>query len=162
MFSLFFVLAGLNHFRATDFYVRIMPPYLPAPLTLVYLSGLAEIALGAGLLIPRIQRQAAWGLVALLIAVFPANVHMAVHSELFPDFNSTLLWWRLPVQACSSCGPLGTQGKLHCKTTHRGNSEAAAISLTMNPRISCRMSSRFISSMCSASYRRFVITNRLA
>ena len=88
-----------NDVEATaDFYVRIMPPYLPAPLTLVYLSGLAEIALGAGLLIPRIQRQAAWGLVALLIAVFPANVHMAVHSELFPEFNSTLLWWRLPVQ----------------------------------------------------------------
>jgi uncharacterized membrane protein len=123
MFSVFFMLAGLNHFRATDFYVRIMPPYLPAPLTLVYLSGLAEIALGAGLLISRLQRQAALGLIALLIAVFPANVHMAIHSELFPEFNSTLLWWRLPVQGLLLMWAYRYTGKGSFQTTHRGTSE---------------------------------------
>jgi uncharacterized membrane protein len=113
VFALFFVLAGLNHFRSTDFYMRIMPPYLPAPLTLVYLSGLAEIALGLGLLLPRRQRQAAWGLIALLIAVFPANIYMVVHSELFPDFNSTLLWWRLPVQGLLIIWAYWYTGKIH-------------------------------------------------
>jgi uncharacterized membrane protein len=81
LFALFFVLAGVNHFRNPDFYVKIMPPYLPWHLFLVYLSGFFEIALGALLLVPRQQRVAAWGLMALLVAVFPANIHMAVHAQ---------------------------------------------------------------------------------
>lgn len=96
--ALFFVLAGLNHFRNTDFYVKIMPPYLPWHLFFVYLSGFFEIALGALLLIPRQQRVAAWGLIALLVAVFPANIHMAVHSELYPAISPAMLWARLPLQ----------------------------------------------------------------
>ena len=99
IFALFFVLAGLNHFRNPDFYVKIMPPYLPWHLFLVYLSGFFEIALGVLLLIPRQQRIAAWGLIALLVAVFPANIHMAVHAELYPEFSPTTLWARLPLQA---------------------------------------------------------------
>lgn len=99
LFALFFVLAGLNHFRSDEFYVRMMPPYLSSHLFLVYVSGMAEIALGIFLLVPRLQRLAAWGLIALLIAVFPANIHMAIHSELFPEFSPSLLWARLPVQA---------------------------------------------------------------
>ena len=93
------MLAGLNHFRSTDFYVRMMPPYLPWHLFLVYLSGVCEIVLGAALPIPSTRRAAAWGLIALLIAVFPANVSMALHPELFPEFSAALLWVRLPVQA---------------------------------------------------------------
>lgn len=94
----FFVLAGLNHFHSTAFYVRMMPPYLPWPLFLVYASGIAEIVLGVALLISRVQSPAAWGLIALLIAVFPANIYMALHPELFPEFRPELLWARLPLQ----------------------------------------------------------------
>ena len=91
--------AGVNHFLAQEFYARMMPPYLPWHLFLVYLSGLAEIALGGLLLVPRLKRLAAWGLIALLIAVFPANIHMAVHPDLFPEIGAAMLWARLPVQA---------------------------------------------------------------
>src|SRR5688572_22606563 len=94
----FFVLAGLNHFLNTDFYVRIMPPYLPLHRFLVYVSGAFEIALAVSLLIPRLTSLSAWGLIALLIAVFPANIHMALHPDLFQEFNPTMLWLRLPLQ----------------------------------------------------------------
>ena len=96
--AIFFILAGLNHFLQTDFYVRIMPPYLPWHRFLVYVSGLYEIVLGIGMAVPRITRWAAWGLVALLVAVFPANIHMALHPDLFPEFNPAMLWLRLPLQ----------------------------------------------------------------
>ncbi len=98
LLGILFVLAGLNHFVRPDFYVRIMPPYLPWHLALVYLSGLCEIALGVLLLIPKYTAAAAWGLIALLIAVFPANVHMALHTELYPRFSPIALWIRLPLQ----------------------------------------------------------------
>src|SRR4051794_5162028 len=74
-----FVGAGVYHFVNPAFYTRIMPPYLPWHAELVYLSGACEIALGVLLLVPRCSRPAAWGLVALLVAVFPANIHMAVN-----------------------------------------------------------------------------------
>ena len=96
--AIFFILADLNHFLHTDFYVRIMPPYLPWHQFLVYFSGALEIVLAVGLLIPRLTSLSAWGLIALLIAVFPANIHMALHPDLFPEFNPTMLWLRLPLQ----------------------------------------------------------------
>ena len=98
LFAASFVLAGLNHFINPDFYLKIMPPYLPWHLLLVYLSGVVEIALGALLLIPKLTRVAAWGLIALLVAVFPANIHMAVNHELYPDYSVTALWLRVPLQ----------------------------------------------------------------
>ncbi len=98
LFGLMFIAAGVNHFVRPDFYVRIMPPYLPWHLELVYLSGLAEIVLGAALLIPRLTTGAAWGLIALLLAVFPANVHMALNAEQLADYSPIMLWVRLPVQ----------------------------------------------------------------
>jgi uncharacterized membrane protein len=67
-------------------------------LFLVYLSGAFEIVLGAALLVPRCRRMAAWGLIALLVAVFPANIHMAVNPELFPAYRPVMLWARLPLQ----------------------------------------------------------------
>ncbi len=70
LLSLFFIAAGLNHFWHTPFYVAMMPPYLPAPLALVYLSGVAEITLGALLLFRHWQVIAGWGLIALSVAVF--------------------------------------------------------------------------------------------
>ncbi len=96
--ALFFVLAGLNHFRDPGFYVSMIPPLLPFPLFLVYLSGFFEFGLGVALLIPRFSRLAGWGLMALLVAVYPANIYMAVNHELFPAFSAAGLWIRLPFQ----------------------------------------------------------------
>ena len=98
LLGLLFIVAGLNHFRVAEFYVKIMPPYLPWPLELVYLSGIMEVALGGLLLVPKWTRLAAWGLIALLIAVFPANIHMALRPDLFPEFDRVVLWLRLPLQ----------------------------------------------------------------
>jgi uncharacterized membrane protein len=93
-----FIFAGINHFLNPQFYLKIMPPYLPAHLFLIYASGFFEIALGILLLIPKHQTLAAWGLIALLIAVFPANIYMAMNTELFPSINWILIWLRLPFQ----------------------------------------------------------------
>lgn len=98
LFALSFVAAGFNHFINTAFYVKIMPPYLPFPLPLVYLSGVVEIGLGLLLLNRKFTRAAAWGLIALLVAVFPANLQMALHHELYPEYGQTALWLRLPLQ----------------------------------------------------------------
>jgi uncharacterized membrane protein len=98
LLALFFILAGINHFINAEFYMRAMPPYVPWHLTLVYLSGLIEIALGLMVLIPKLTSLAGWGLIALLIAVFPANVYMAAHPHLFPEISPIALWVRLPLQ----------------------------------------------------------------
>ncbi|MGH9765031.1 MAG: DoxX family protein [Blastocatellia bacterium] len=98
LLGLFYVAAGLNHFIHTQFYTNIMPPYLPWPLFLVYLSGIFEIALGLLVFVPRFISLAGWGLVALLIAVFPANIHMAVHPQLYPNLSPMALLVRLPIQ----------------------------------------------------------------
>jgi uncharacterized membrane protein len=96
--GLLFVLAGVNHFVDTPFYLSMMPPYLPWHYALVIVSGVAEIVLGIALLIPKFCHLAAWGLIALLIAVFPANIYMASHPVLFPEIPTALLWVRLPLQ----------------------------------------------------------------
>lgn len=75
-----------------------MPPYLPWHYALVLISGAAETLLGIGLLIPKFQRMAAWGLIALLIAVLPANLHMLMNAQLYPDIPVAALWLRLPIQ----------------------------------------------------------------
>jgi uncharacterized membrane protein len=96
----FFVLAGVMHFVKPRAYQKIVPPYLPAPEILVYLSGVAEIAGGAGLIVPATRRWAGWWLAATLAAVFPANLHMALHPELYPKIpgGAKALWGRLPIQ----------------------------------------------------------------
>ena len=93
-----FSYAGITHFTGPEFFVAIVPPYLPEPLLLVYVSGVAEIAGGIGVLIPRVRRLAGFGLLALLVAVYPANIHMALHPELFPQMTPTALYVRLPFQ----------------------------------------------------------------
>lgn len=98
IFALIFVSAGVLHFVRSEIFVKIMPPVFPFPLFWVYLSGLFEIVLGVMLLIPGYMRFAALGLIALLIAVFPANIYMALNPQLFPDINPTLLYLRLPLQ----------------------------------------------------------------
>jgi uncharacterized membrane protein len=95
-----FIAAGLMHFVKPRAYARITPPGLPFPDFLVAASGLAEIAGGAGLLVPRLRRMAGWGLITLLVCVFPANIYMAVRPERFADLGlpTWLLWARLPLQ----------------------------------------------------------------
>jgi uncharacterized membrane protein len=93
-----FILAGINHFLNTDFYMRMVPPELPWHLLLIQISGAAEIVLGVALLIPRFTRLAAFGIIALLIAVFPANIYMMRHPDLFPEFSRAALIIRIPVQ----------------------------------------------------------------
>jgi uncharacterized membrane protein len=99
--SAFFVAAGLNHFRNPVFYCSIIPLGFPDPKLLVVISGICEIAGGVGLLIHPLRRVAGWGLIALLIAVFPANIYMALAPERIPDLHISrwLLWLRLPLQA---------------------------------------------------------------
>ncbi len=98
--AIFFVGAGILHFTITEAYIKIMPPYLPAHRELVYISGVCEILGGIGILIPPIKNLAGWGLVALMIAVFPANINMVVNYEKIGlDIPIALLWLRLPMQA---------------------------------------------------------------
>lgn len=101
LMAAFYVAAGLNHFLRPDVYLPMMPPYLPAHRELVLLSGVAEVGLGIAVLIRPLRRAAAWGLIALLVAIFPANVHIALHdvplfgrNEGFGIWN----WVRLPFQ----------------------------------------------------------------
>lgn len=90
--------AGTMHFVQTDFFTRIMPPYLPWHRELVYISGICEAVLGLLLLVPRLSRFAAWGIIALLIAVFPANIYLYQHQELLPA-SPMVHFLRLPLQA---------------------------------------------------------------
>ena len=90
--------AGVNHFVNPEFYIAIMPSYLPAHAELVAVSGIFEILGGVGVLIPRFRSLSGWGLVALLVAVFPANLNMALNPDQFPDVARSGLYLRLPVQ----------------------------------------------------------------
>ena len=96
-----FVGAGANHFINPVFYRRIVPPVFPAPGLLVQISGVCEIAGGLGLLVRPLRRAAGWGLIALLLAVFPANIYMAAFPERFSDVRvpTWMPWLRLPLQA---------------------------------------------------------------
>ena len=98
LLSLLFIAAGINHFVTPDMYVKIMPEYLPWPLALVYVSGFFEVLGGVGVAIPRLRRAAGWGLIALLVAVFPANVQMMIHANQFPNIPFWALVARLPLQ----------------------------------------------------------------
>ncbi len=98
LLAAFFTFAGVGHFTNEAFFVRIVPPWLPYPVLMVQISGVAEIAGGIGLLVPQLRRLAGFGLLALLVAVYPANIHMALHPEQFPDMTATALYVRLPFQ----------------------------------------------------------------
>ncbi|PMD99562.1 DoxX family protein [Siphonobacter sp. BAB-5405] len=97
LMSLLYVVAGILHFVRPQTYLRIMPPSIPAPLTMVYLSGVAELVLGLALLVPSLRTWAAWGIILLLIAVFPANWYMATSGK-FTNIPAWILWARLPLQ----------------------------------------------------------------
>ena len=98
LLAAFFVVAGTNHFLNPGPYLAMMPPYLPWPGGLIIVSGVAEIAGGLGILIAGMRQLAGWGLIALLVAVFPANVQVALHGWPGVTIPQWTLWARLPLQ----------------------------------------------------------------
>lgn len=96
--SVFFIYFGVDHFINPDFYLSIMPPSFPMHLEAVYISGLFEILGGIGVLLSKTRKLAGWGLFALLIAVYPANIYMALTPEAFPDIPLSALYFRLVLQ----------------------------------------------------------------
>lgn len=96
----FFVFAGVMHFVIPRTYKRIVPRSLPAHDAIVYASGVAEIAGGVGLMSTRTRRAAGWWLIATLLAIFPANINMALNAQDFPQIpgGARTLWARLPLQ----------------------------------------------------------------
>ena len=96
--SLFFIYFGIDHFINPEFYLSIMPPAFPLHVEAVYISGFFEILGGISVLIAPLRKIAGWGLVALLICVYPANIYMAITPEAFPEISIGLLYFRLPLQ----------------------------------------------------------------
>jgi uncharacterized membrane protein len=99
MAALFFF-TGTDHLLHPARYVAMIPPALPAPVALTYISGFFELAGAIGLLIPRTRRWAAWGLVALLVAIFPANIYVAFAGTTVEGLPAGrwYYWVRLPIQ----------------------------------------------------------------
>lgn len=95
--AIFMIGAGTMHFVNPAFFLKAMPPYLPLHEELVLVSGVCEILLGVLLLVPKTSRLAAWGIVALLIAVFPANLYVFQHQDILPAPPIVHLL-RLPLQ----------------------------------------------------------------
>ncbi len=95
---LFYAFAGVNHFWHPAIYLQIMPPGLPFPVWMNWISGAAEVLLALMLLVPCLCRLASVGLILLLLAVFPVHIHMALHPELFPRIPVWVLYGRLPLQ----------------------------------------------------------------
>ena len=98
--TIFMVGAGINHFRSPAPYLGMMPAELPHPELLVQLSGIAEVLGGLGLILPQTRRLTAWGLIALFVAIFPANLNMALNHLPLGDqpVPTWALWARLPLQ----------------------------------------------------------------
>jgi uncharacterized membrane protein len=101
MLAISIIVVGTLHFAVPDPFVKIVPDYFPNHLELVYISGFFEILGGIGILVPPVSQAAAWGLLILFIAVFPANINMAINQIDLPGIpdSSLLRWGRLPLQA---------------------------------------------------------------
>lgn len=95
----FYIAGGMNHFLNPGPYLRMMPGYLPWHHELVAVSGMAEVLGGLGILVPKLRVAAGWALIALLVAVFPANLHVALHGWEGVALPQWVLWARLPFQA---------------------------------------------------------------
>jgi uncharacterized membrane protein len=98
LLSIFFIAAGVNHFLNPQPYLAMMPPALPFPEALNFISGAAEVLGGLGVLMHRFRRAAGVGLMILLLAIFPANIHVAMHGWAGVDLAPWVLWARLPFQ----------------------------------------------------------------
>ncbi|URQ69256.1 DoxX family protein [SAR86 cluster bacterium] len=96
--AIFFIFFGIDHFINPDFYLSIMPPAFPLHKEAVYISGFFEILGGLGVLIFRFRKIAGWGLIVLLVTVYPANIYMALTPEAFPNISIELLYFRLALQ----------------------------------------------------------------
>ena len=98
--SLFYVIVGIKHFIEPEYFLSIVPPYLPYHLELVYISGLFEILFGLLILFPKYRYYGAIGLILLLVAVFPANIYLAQSKEAQEAIGATqeIATWRLPIQ----------------------------------------------------------------
>jgi len=96
--SLFYIMAGTNHFINPNWYVRIVPPILPFKTAIVYISGILEIILGSLLIFPKTRFIAGWGLIILLVAVYPANIYVALTNGEAMDITPLIAWGRLPFQ----------------------------------------------------------------
>mgnify|MGYP003384844227 CR=1 FL=1 len=96
--TVLFIFVGILHFAKTPAFLRVMPPQIPFPLEMVYISGVVEILGGLGLLWKRTRPTSVMVLIALLVAVFPANIHMALNPDKFPEIPLWLLYARLPFQ----------------------------------------------------------------
>jgi uncharacterized membrane protein len=121
---------GVLHFVAPAPFVAIVPRSLPAPQALVYISGACEVLGGIGLLVPYLRRAAGWGLITLYIAVFPANINMAVNNmPIMDEYYPRLLWARLPLQAvfiawawwCSQPDPAAVTARYAERGSHGGS-----------------------------------------
>jgi uncharacterized membrane protein len=97
--AMVYIVAGINHFRVPKMYLHIIPPALPRPKAINAISGLAELLLGIALCIPQFSAYAAWGIIVLLIAVYPANVYMFTNRHAAMGVPKWLLAARLPLQA---------------------------------------------------------------
>ena len=98
LMALFYIIAGLNHFRTPKLYHKIIPPYFPNPKTINLLCGTIEVILGIALCFPMLSEFAAWGIIALLIAVFPANIYMYLNDNASLGIPFWLRFVRLPLQ----------------------------------------------------------------
>ena len=98
--SIFYVIVGIKHFIEPEYFLSIVPPYLPYHLELVYISGLFEILFGLLILFPKYRYYGAIGLILLLVAVFPANIYLAQSKEAQEALGATqeIATWRLPIQ----------------------------------------------------------------
>ena len=96
--SWFYISIGLSHFTDPNWFLQIVPPYLPYKLELVYISGFLEIIFGIMLITPSLKHYAAWGLILLLIAVFPANIYLAQTNGAAMNTSPLVAWARLPFQ----------------------------------------------------------------
>ncbi|MED5268639.1 MAG: DoxX family protein [Candidatus Neomarinimicrobiota bacterium] len=95
----FYINVGIKHFTEPEWFLQIYPPFLPFGLAAVYISGFFEVLFGIMLLIPKTRYYAGWGLIVLLIAVFPANIYLAYTNGAAMDISAAVAWGRLPFQA---------------------------------------------------------------
>jgi uncharacterized membrane protein len=98
LMALFYIAAGINHFRKPRLYLKIIPAYLPKPKLINYTSGFFEIILGIALCIPVLSAMAAWGIIAILIAIFPANIYMFTNDKARLGLPRWVVLSRLPLQ----------------------------------------------------------------
>ncbi len=99
LMAYFYISVGIKHFTEPEWFLQIYPPFLPFGLAAVYISGFFEVLFGIMLLIPKTRYYAGWGLIVLLIAVFPANIYLAYTNGAAMDISAAVAWGRLPFQA---------------------------------------------------------------